>query len=173
MHCEPRRVRILLTEDPSSFQNRPRLWRCLFCERVENRGYITWLRRLNLVHNIWIVNGRFSIRSVVGDLGFCDLDSPDIYRRAIFRTALVILRALATRVLVGFTAGLNNTDAIFPPFTATNLCQRLLEVSPVALPLNVLISLPIANIDRVRCDSWVRDGWKTAAADDHNHYDYA
>ena len=143
-------------------------------ERAENLAYITWIRRSKPVETIRIVNGRLSIRCVVGDLGFCDLDSPDIYRRAIFRTALVILRALATRVLIGFIADLlNNTDAIFPPLTATNLCQRLLEVSPVALPLNVLISLPIANIDRVRCDSWVRDGWKNAAADDHNHYDYA
>jgi len=143
-------------------------------ERAENLAYITWIRRSEPVVSIRIVNGRLSIRSVVGDLGFCDLDSPDIYRRAIFRTALVILRALATRVLIGFIADLlNNTDAIFPPFTATNLCQRLLELSPVILPLNVLISLPISNIDRVRCDSWVRDGWKNAATDDHNHYDYA
>ena len=52
-------------------------------ERVENRGYITWISRSNPVRSIRIVNGRLSIRCVVGDLGFCDLDSPDIFKRAI------------------------------------------------------------------------------------------
>jgi hypothetical protein len=142
-------------------------------ERGDNLFYVIWIRRSNPVESIRIVNGRLSIRCVVGDLGFCDLDSPDISWRAIWRRACVTLRALATRVLIGFTAGLNNnTDAIVPPLTATNLLQRLLEPSPVVLPLNVLMP-PISNIDRVQCDSWVRDGWKNAAADDHNHYDYA
>src|SRR4030095_3579392 len=146
--------------------------RRLFFERVENVVYIIWIRSSKPVESIRIVNGRLSIRCVVGDLGFCDLNSPDIYRRAIFRRALVIPRALAIMVPIGFTAQrLNNTDAIVPPLKA-NLCQRLLE-RPFVLPINVLSSLPMSNIDRVRCDSWVRNGWKNAAADDHNHYDYA
>src|SRR5215470_2422229 len=110
MQGQPRRVNILLAEDPSSFQKRPREWRCLRPERVENLDYVTWIRRLNLVRNVRVVNGRFSSRYVVGGFGFRDLNSPDIFRRA-----LVIPRALAIRVLMGFIAGLHdNTEAILP-----------------------------------------------------------
>ena len=35
------------------------------------------------MHSIRIVNGRFSSRYVVRGFGFCDLNSPDISRRAL------------------------------------------------------------------------------------------
>ena len=63
---------ILMVQDRSSFQKRPRCWRCLL-ERAENLDYVTWIRRSNPVHNIRIVNGRFSSRYVVRGLGFVTL----------------------------------------------------------------------------------------------------
>ena len=44
------------------------------------------------MHNIRIVNGRFSSRYVVRGFGFCDLNSPDLSRR---------LKALVHQVLYG------------------------------------------------------------------------
>lgn len=167
MHCEPRRVRILLAEDPSSFQKRPTLWH--WFERVENREYVTWIRRLNPVHNIWIVSNRLSSRYLVRGFGFCDLDSPDL-----FRTAIGTVRRWVRRLvrMGGVSIGV---DAI-RPMMVTNLFQRLVELMLV-LPLNVwpfvfAISLQLrSNQDGV--GYYARDGWKSAAADDHNHYDYA
>jgi hypothetical protein len=143
-------------------------------ERVENLAYVTWIRRLNAVRNVRVVNGRFSSRYVVRGFGFCDLNSPDIYRRVIFRRARVTLSALAIRVLMGFTARrLKNTDAILP-IMATNLFQRLLELNPVVFPLNVcpLTSDVMSNLDR-GTGYCVRNGWKIAAAADHNDGDYS
>jgi hypothetical protein len=171
MQGQPRRVNILLAEDPSSFQKRPREWRCLWFERLENLDYVTRISRLNPVRSMRIVNGRFSSRYVVRGFGFCDLNSPDVSRRVIFRRARVMPRALAIRVLIGFIAGLlKNTDAILP-IMATNLFQRLLELSALVLPLNVcpLTSQLMSNLDIRFC---VRDEWKIAAADHHNNHDY-
>lgn len=53
----------------------------------------------------------------------------------------------------------------------TNLLQRAVE-GPLRLPFNVLTSLFISNLDSVQRDSFVRDGWKIAAADHHNNHDY-
>ncbi len=54
---------------------------------------------------------------------------------------------------------------------ATNLFQRVLELTLV-LPLNICRSfLLTSNLHRVRCDVW--DEWKVAAADDRNDHDYA
>ena len=100
----------------------------LMFERVENLAYVTWIRRLNSVRNMRIVNGRFSSRYVVRGFGFCDLNSPDISRRVIFRRAICNLRHLLP-VLMSLSPVINNTDAILP-IMATNLFQRLLELDP-------------------------------------------
>ena len=142
-------------------------------EPVENLGCVTWIRRLNSVRSVRVVNGRFSSRYVICGFGFCNLNSPDIYRRVIFRRALVVLTALAIMVLIGFIAGLlKNTDAILPPIMK-NLFQRLLELNPVVFPLNVcpLTSDGMSNLDR-GTGYCVRNGWKIAAAADHNDGDY-
>jgi len=168
MHCEPRCVRILLAEGPSSFQKRPRYWRCSF-QRVENLANVIWIRRLNPVHNIWIVSNRLSSRYLVRGFGFCDLNSPDISRRTVVIPAFVI-----KLVLFGMIAGLPDyAEAITRSLivVATNLLQRLLELSPVALPLNVCRSFLLTfNLHRVRCDVW--DDWKGATADNRNDHDY-
>ena len=138
-------------------------------ERGENLAYVTWIRRLNPVHNIRIVSGRFSSRYVVRGFGFCDLNSPDISRRA-----LVTPRALAIGDPPGCSVGRpHNTEAITRPLIlmATNLFQRVLELTLV-LPLNICRSfLLTSNLHRVRCDVW--DEWKGAAADNRNDHDYA
>ncbi|SRR6266480_1509558 len=136
-------------------------------ERGENLDYVTWIRRLNPVHSVRIVSRRFSNRYVVRDFGFCDLNSPDIFRMARVFGAIII-----KLVPIGFTAGIQqNTDANLP-IMATNLCQRFVEVTLV-LPLNV----PRALTWQPNLDSGIgfcaRDGWKIAAADDRNDRDYA
>ena len=122
------------------------------------------------MRNVRVANGRFSSRYVARGFGFCDLNSLDIFQRA-----LVTPRALAIRVMIGFIAGLlNNTDAILP-IMATNLFQRLLELSPLVLPLNVpryLTSQLMSNLD-IGIGFCVLDEWKIAAAADRNHRDYA
>jgi len=138
-------------------------------ESVENLFYVIWIRRLKPVHNIRIVNGRPSSRYGVRDFGFCDFNSPDIFRRA-----AIIPRAIVTKlVYIGFTFGtLQNTDAnLRVPFgVTTNLFQRVVEVTLV-LPVNVFRTfLLISNLHTVRCDAW--DEWKAAAADGNDH-DYA
>ena len=146
-----------------------RSWRC---KRVENLFYVTWIRRLNPVRNVRVVNGRSSSRYVVRGFGFCNLYSPNVCRRAV-----VTPRAFAIRVLMGSIAGLlNNTKAILPIMT-TNLFQRLLELSPVVLPLSVRCCLtlpPISNLDN-GIGSCARDDWKRrrGAASDRNDDDYA
>jgi len=138
-------------------------------ERGENLAYVTWIRRLNPVHNIRIVSGRFSSRYVVRGFGFCDLNSPDFCRRAHVTT-----RALATFDRGGCSLGRpHNTEAITRPLilVGTNLCQRFRELMLV-LPLNVCRSfLLTSDLHRVRCDVW--DEWKGAAADNRNDHDYA
>ena len=173
MQAEPRRVRILLAEDPSSFQKRSRYWRCLF-ERAKNLHYVTWIRRLNPMRNIWIVSNRFSSRYLVGGLGFCDFNSLDFFRRG--RGAIVIQTIVIKFVPIGFTAGIqHNTDANLP-MMVTNLCQRFVEVALV-LPLNVCpvcpfyLSSRLSNLD-LGIGFFVQDGWKIAAAGDHDDHDY-
>ena len=140
-------------------------------ECAENLGYVTWIRRLNPVRNVRVVNGRFSSRYVVRGSGLCDLNSRDISRRA-----LVTRRAFVMRVVrVGFILGIHhNTEAILP-ITVTNLFQRFVELSLV-LPLNVcpfwyLTSQLMSNLDSGK-GFCVQDGWKIAAADDRNDHDY-
>src|SRR6516162_1663815 len=112
MHCEPRRVRILLAEDPSSFQKRPTLWH--WFERAENPGDVTWIRRLNPVHSVWIVNNSLHSRYLVYGFGFCDLNSPDTSRR--FRGTRIVRM---DGVLIGVMQ--QNIQVIRPPRMATNL----------------------------------------------------
>ena len=159
MQAKPRRINILLAEDPFSFQKRLRYWRCLMFERGVNLSYVTWIRRLNPVHNIRIVSGRLSSRCVVGDLGFCDLSSLDISPIAI-NTRCVRRSVRMVAISIG-------VDAVCP--LLTKLSQRVVEVTLV-LPLHVLISLHISNLHRVR-DAW--DRFKAAAAADRNNHDYA
>jgi hypothetical protein len=136
-------------------------------ERAENLAYVTWIRRLNPVRNIRIVSGRFSSRYVVRGFGFCDLNSPDICRRALISPSAIVIKL----VRIGFIARTHqNTDANLPTIV-TNLCQRFVELMLV-LPLNVCRSfLLTSNLHTVRCDVW--DEWKVAAADDRNDHDYA
>ena len=86
----------------------------LMFERVENLAYVTWIRRSNPVHSIRIVNGRFSSRYVVRGLGFCDLNSPDIFRRALSEGHLLFQGSVRVRWVIAEL--LNNTDAISSPY---------------------------------------------------------
>ena len=121
------------------------------------------------MHNVRVVNGRFSSRYVVRGFGFCHLNSPDI-----FRIASIIPRAIVIKlVLIGFISRtLQNTNANLPIRVATDLCQRLVELTLV-LPVNVFRTfLLISNLHRVQCEVW--DDWKKrATADDRNDHDYA
>ena len=137
-------------------------------ERVENLFYVIWIRRLNPVRNIRIVSGRFSSRYVVRGFGFCDFNSPDIFRRALISPSAIVIKL----VRIGFIARTHqNTDAnLRVPFgVTTNLFQCVVELTLV-LPVNVFRTfLLISNLHTVRCDAW--DEWKAAAAD-HNNHDY-
>lgn len=121
------------------------------------------------MHNIRIVSGRLSSRYSVRCLGFCDLNSPDIYRRAlVLRIRALIIKLVLFGVIVGVP---DYAEAITRPLVvvATNLCQCFIELF-LALPLNVWTSLLISNLHTVR-DVW--DEWKAAAAADRNNHDYA
>src|SRR5438045_6175551 len=123
-------------------------------ERVENLFYVTWIRRLNPVHNIRIVSGRFSSRYVVRGFGFCDLNSPDVSRGAIVRRAIVTRMAFVVIRLGVFARLLYNTEAILP-IMATNLFQRSIETCTIILPLSVCRTLILtSNIHTVCCDMW-------------------
>lgn len=115
---------------------------------------------MNSVHNIRIVSGRFSSRYVVRGFRFRDPNSPDLSRRG--RARFVPMGAVSVGV------------EFIPPVTGvtapTNLIQRAVEVA-LRFPFNVLTCLFISNIDTVQ-DAFVQDGWKIAAADDHNNHDY-
>jgi len=91
------------------------------------------------VHNVRVVNGRFSSRYVVRGFGFCDLNSPDLSPRG--RARFVPMGAVSIGV------------EFIPPVAAvtapTNLIQRAVEV-PLRLPFNVLTCLFISNLDRVQ-----------------------
>ena len=113
-----------------------------------------------------IVNGRFSSRGVVGDFGFCDLYSPDIFPTAIGTNLGTVRDGLALVIRL-------DLDAIRSAM-GTNLLQRCVELT-LALPRNVYprtSSQVTPNLDTEK-GCCVRDGWKIAAADDRNNRDYA
>ncbi len=114
------------------------------------------------MHNVRVVNGRFSSRYVVRGFGFCDLNSPDLSPRGRAR----FVRTGVVSIGVEF---IPRVTAVMAP---TNLCQRLVELTLV-LPLNVFRTfLLISNLHRVQCVVW--DDWKErATADDRNNHDYA
>jgi len=92
------------------------------------------------VHNIRIVSGRLSNRSVVGDLGFRDLNSPDIWRRL---TRFVWMDRLSVVV--------HQNIEVVGSAIPTNLVQCVVEVR--LLPVNILTSLLISDLHRVRYDA--------------------
>ena len=142
-------------------------------KRVENRAYVIWIGRLNPVRNVGIVSGRFCGRYVVSDLGFCDFDSADFFRR----TTIFIFFAIVTQLVpIGCSAWmLQDTDAnlAIPSWVTTEPCQRTVE-GFLILPLNVYRSsrrfTRTSNIHGIRHDVW--EEWKIAAADDHKRRDY-
>jgi hypothetical protein len=137
------------------------------CKRGQNGAYVFWISRLNPVRNVRVVNGSFSSRYVVRGFGFCDLDSPDFSRRTLVILRAFIMRVVRMRCIAGRP---HNTEAITSPLSATNVCQRRVELTLV-LHLDVCRSfLRTSNLNRVGCDVW--DVWKIAAADDHDGRDY-
>jgi len=118
------------------------------------------------VHNVRVVNGRFSSRYVVRGFGFCDLNSPDISRR--------VRATLFVRInVIGLVVQLNMEviRRLVGGGGGTNLIQRFVE-RILVLPLNVVTSPLISNLHRVQCEVW--DDWKKrATADDRNDHDYA
>lgn len=119
-------------------------------KRVENGAYVFWIRRLNPVGNVRVVNGRSSGRYVVRGFGFCDLDSPDVFRWALISRRAIVIKL----VLIGSTARTNqNTDANLPTML-TNLCQRRVELI-LLLPLNICRGFILtSNLHRVGYDAW-------------------
>ena len=92
------------------------------------------------MHNIRIVSGRLSNRSVVGDLGFRDLNSPDICRSLTRSVWMDPLRVVVHQ----------NIEVVVPAIR-TNLVQCVVEVR--LLPVNILTSLLISDLHRVRYDA--------------------
>jgi len=120
---------------------------------------------LNPVRSVRIVNGRFSSGCVVGDFGFCDLNSPDLFLTAIGADLGTVRDGLALVIQL-------DLDAIRSAM-GTNLLQRCVELTR-ALPRNVCprtSSQVTPNLDTEK-GCCVRDGWKIAAADDRNDHDY-
>jgi hypothetical protein len=178
MQAKPCHINTLLAGDPSSFQKRPREWRWLWFERFEDLGYVTWIRRGNPVRNVRIVNGRLSSRYVVRGFGFCDLNSPDISRRALVLRTIGSGRGTSFVPIGGLIAGVpHNTEANLP-MIGTNLSQRFAERTLV-LPLNVCRTfLLTSNLHKgkgscAREDCARDDPCIIAAADDRNDHDYA
>jgi len=121
------------------------------------------------VHNIWIVNNRLASRYLVRGLGFCDLNSPDL-----FRTAIGTVRSWVSRLVWMLWVSIG-VDAI-RPVMLTDLFQRFVELM-LAFPLNVYPS-QLSKFDKrfFICDHevCVLDQWNSAAAAaDSNNHDYA
>jgi len=113
-----------------------------------------------------IVNGRFSSRYSVPGLGFCDLNSPDLFLTAIGTDLGTVRDGLALVIQL-------DLDAIRSAI-GTNLLQRCVELT-LAFPRNVCPRtssqvMPKLDSEKGCC---IRDGWKIAAADHHNDHDYA
>ena len=121
---------------------------------------------MNSVRKVRVVNGRFSSRYVVRGFGFCDLNSPDISRRVRITIFFPMLGV--------FICVLQQNEEVILPIMVTNMLQRCLEFI-FALPPNVywgVVFAVISNHDTEK-GCCVRDGWKSAAADDTYGYDYA
>src|SRR6266576_4026190 len=131
MQDQPCHLNILLAQDAHSPQAGSSGLRFQLVQNVFDEGRVT---RGNAPSDVWIVGDGFSSRYAVRGFGFCDLNSPDIYRRAIV-TAMVVV--VIRSVWMGTIAGIHHsTEAILPIDTRTKLIQRVVELSLV-LPLNV------------------------------------
>ena len=116
------------------------------------------------MHNIRIVSGRFSSRYVVRGFRFRDLNSPDISRMV----RITIFCPMLLFIIIP------QNEEVILALMATNLFQRCLEFI-FALPPNEYWGVVFAVISNLNTEKGccVRDGWKSAAADDTYGYDYA
>ena len=139
-------------------------------ERVENVHYVTWISRLNPVHSMGVVNGRFSGGYVVSGLGFCDLNSHSIFPEGTHNPKG---NRYSTGACRAGAPGSQNTDANLP-IMSTNLCQRFVELT-LAFPRNVCRSLssPMPKLDRGKRFCVMDVEYKVATAGDRNRHDCA
>jgi hypothetical protein len=138
MQDQPCHVNILLAQN--AYSPRPGSSELRF-QLVQNVLDVARVTRSNAPSDVWIVGDGFSSRYAVRGFGFCDLNSPDIYRRAIVSAVVVVvIRSVRMGMMVGI---LHSAQAILP--MGTKPIQRFVEVTLV-LPFNVYrSSIPVGD----------------------------